>query len=366
MSFRVVQHEPRTLRWWYEQHLAGLLDLKPKFQRRSELWSRFKQAHLIDSIINDFDIPKLYIADFTLARSALNEAKKPYAVVDGKQRFEAIFGFLECAFPLNASALVDSEPNSLVKGLDFKGLEKAYPHIAEKIENYRPVVMSIATDEEDKIYEMFVRLNSGEAANSAERRNAKPGPVPQLVREIAAHPFFTNRVRFNRKRMQEFGLAAKLLLIEHRGAFVDTKAGQLDRLVLDAAAEVGDGRSPEQEEVLRGYIEIKDRVISNLELMADAFDPNDALLASAGQIPVYYWVVRNHPEVVDNFRDFLTRFTKRVLASVRNAKIGDGPVEERMLTYYTHSRTTNDQQSLRGRYDILCAELTRAHLILQP
>lgn len=364
---RVVQHAPQNFSWWRKQAEAGRLDLEPSFQRRSDLWSRFKRAHLIDSILNDFDIPKIYVADFTIARSELNEAKRPYAIVDGKQRFEAVFDFLGGEFPLNQSATFDADPSLVIRGLDFPSLKRAHPDLARKIEVYEPVVMSITTDDESKIFEMFVRLNSGEAANSAERRNAKPGPVPELVREIASHPFLTNRIRFSTKRMAEFNLAAKLMLMEHFGEFSDTKASNLDRFVAAAANETGATSYGEQTAAhvasMNRYVATKDRVFDVFEGLAEAFNSNDALLSSAGSIPVYYWIVRTFPETIPNLRDFLEGFTKKVITAMRNARDNTGAVDKRLLTYYTMGRSANDQQSIEGRYNILIKELKKKNLI---
>lgn len=367
--FRVLQHEPQPLAWWYEQANCDRLDLSPTFQRRSELWSRYKRAHLIDSVINGFDVPKLYVADFTLARSELNEKGRPYAVVDGKQRFEAFFGFFRNEFPLNQSTLLDSNPATVIRGLFFRDLQRDFPELAQRILGYEPVVMSITTDDDAKIYEMFVRLNSGEAANSAERRNAKPGPVPVILREIVEHPFFSNRIGFNVKRMQDYNLAAKLMLLEHRGAFVDTKASNLDRFVLEAANQttpVGMSEpSAEQARAAEDYVNTRDRVIQVLEALSEVFEPKDPLLRNAGRIPVYYWVLRNHPEAAPNFRDFIGRFEERALEAMRIDRGGGevGAGMQRYLTYYTLSRTTNDQQSLRGRYELIVSEMRAKRLI---
>lgn len=358
----VTQHQPRSLRWWFEQLLAGNLDMDPPYQRKSDIWSKQKKAHLIDSLINDFDVPKFYVADFARARSPLNINKTPYAIVDGKQRFKAIFDFMLGDLRLNRSSRWLENPDEDIKELNFAELREKYPALASKIEFFEPVVMSIATDHDAKIYEMFVRLNSGEAANSAEKRNARPGPIPGIIRQLTAHPFFSNRLRFNNRRMQEFNLAAKLLLIESNEALVDTKASNLDRLVENAAAAVQDADNNRRDEVLKRYDELRDRVVLNLESLADAFQEFDSLLSRAGNIPVYYWIVRQHPEVVDNLRDFLLTFEAKVLDNMRAGNRGVA-ADPDLAQYYTFSRSTNDQASLRGRYNILLAALRRQRLI---
>ncbi|MFH7407588.1 hypothetical protein, partial [Pseudomonas syringae group genomosp. 7] len=84
------------------------------------------------------------------------------------QRLKAIFDFMSGNIKLNRSSLWLENPDAQIKGLGFAELREKFPSLALKIEVFEPVVMSIATDDDAKIYEMFVRLNSGEAANSAE------------------------------------------------------------------------------------------------------------------------------------------------------------------------------------------------------
>lgn len=369
--FHVTQHEARSIEWWFEQLKADRLDLEPDFQRRSNLWSRYKQAHLIDSIINGYDLPKFYVADFTLARSSLNSAHKPYAVVDGKQRFGSIFSFLRDEISLNKSTKFELDPSLSIKGMKFSQLVREYPDLAKKILSFKPVVMSIVTDERDKISEMFVRLNSGEAANSAERRNAQPGPIPGLVRELIDHAFFRNRISFTKKRMADYQLAAKLLLLEYRGGPADTKAKDMDSFVKAAAAETVppqfEEMSVENSAALERYEAVSERVVEVLERLAEAFEDNDPLLGASGRIPIYYLVLRDHPGVVDNFRDFVSDFEARVLEAMRTERAaagsGGGAGGGIYGTYYTLSRSQNDQASMRDRVRLMIGELRRRNLI---
>ena len=363
---QVVQHESQSVEWWHSQAVSQRLNLDPDFQRRSNLWSRYKQAHLIDSIINGYDLPKFYVADFTMARSALNTAHKPYAVVDGKQRFGAIFAFIRDELPLNKSSIYEADPAVMIRGKRFSDLVREQPTLAKRILSFKPVVMSIITEDRAKISEMFIRLNSGEAANSAERRNAKPGPVPVLVRELVDHAFFRSRISFSTKRMADHQLAAKLLLMEYRKGAVDTKAKDIDKFVNDAADECTPPQfeelTAENEANLKKYEDVAERVIEVLELLAGAFHEKDPLLSASGRIPVYYLVLRNHPEAADNFRDFVMDFEARVLSAMRKERDGQR-TQGVYATYYTLARTANDQQSVRERYKLMVAELRKRRLI---
>jgi len=325
--------------------------MTPTYQRRSDLWSNWKRAHLIDSVLNDFDIPKFYFADFTGSRSSLNKKRKPYAIIDGKQRFETIFAFFSGKLFLNSTFELKADQKVKIGGMSYTQLKAKYPLLASKVEEYEPVVMSVVTDDKAMIMQMFVRLNSGEPVNSAERRNAMPGPVPTMIRELTRHPFFESKIRFSTKRMQEFNLAAKLLLIEFKDGFVDTKARDLNAFVLEGANATA--------AKLKTYSKAEARVQENLETLALAFNPKDKLLASQGHIPVYYWVLRGFPKYRNKFRPFLEKFTDQVLKNLRLSRTDPDKADNELLTYYTQGRTTNDQGSLNNRYEILVRHLKR-------
>ncbi len=359
--FRVRQHDPKPFSWWLQQSLEGRLDMHPVYQRRSDLWSHWKRAHLIDSIVNEFDIPKFYVADFTAAKSKLNIKKKPYAIIDGRQRFEAVFDFLQDKFPLNESTSLISDATARIRGLKYSQLLAQHPKLAARLEGYAPIVMSVETDNDEMIQQMFIRLNSGEAVNSAERRNALPGPIPGILRNLIVHPFFQQKIRFNIKRMADFNLAAKLLIAEYNETFVDTKARNLDLFVEAAWRETKDFKLPKGakklEKALKPYLVAEQRVLETLEKMAAIFVDRDPLLAAQGHIPVYYWVVRNHPNVGAAFRTFLEKFTTQVRENLQLSRKDPDAANAELSTYYTHGRTTNDNASLKGRYEILIKRL---------
>lgn len=338
--FQVKNHKPMPLVWWNSQQEK--IDTDPPYQRRSKIWSQRKQVLLIDSLINNYDMPKLYLADFSYVSTKLNKKKKLYAVIDGKQRLQAIFNFFGDKLPLHGSIIFEADETVDLGGLTYSELKQKYPEIAAKIENHVPSVMSVITDEKSKINELFVRLNSGVQANGPERRNAMPGMVPELIRKLVTHSFFTKKIFFDVLRMSDFNVAAKLLLIEFKNQFVDTKASNLDRFVMDA---VGMNSAP--------YENAEKQVWRVLAAMSKIFQDRDPLLKSAGAIPLYYWLVRNDPRNRPSIRGFLEQFTEKVKENHRIIKEDPNSGDPELANYYTMGRTTNDQGSLSGRYAIL-------------
>ena len=61
--FKIRPFPKKDLKWWHSK--AASIEFNPDFQRTSRVWKGRDQAFLIDSILNGFDIPKIYIADFT-------------------------------------------------------------------------------------------------------------------------------------------------------------------------------------------------------------------------------------------------------------------------------------------------------------
>lgn len=389
MAFRVIQMPTQTLTTWWEDRSD--IDLEPVYQRKGQIWPLRMKQDLVDTVLNGFDIPKLYIADFTLLNSPLNQNGKKYAVIDGKQRLLALFGFFDGEFTLPKTFTYYDDLTLELGGLAYKDLLSNYPRVARRFDNYPLTVVSVVTDDEAKINELFQRLNASKPLTGAEIRNAMLGDVPKLIRELVEHPFW-KRIKFNTLRGQDKNTTAKLLLIEHVGNFVDTKKTQLDALVRaanereEAAARVAGGadsvaddeaiersteealpESPEEAEALitKDLVDKAEttedpdvrrsakRVTAELHKMAAIFIDKDPLLVQQAQIPVIYWLVREiEPSRLPKVRPFLQKFDQDRQANKQRA-IEDPARDLTLIDFEMLARSSNDQGSIRGRYGIL-------------
>lgn len=355
MSFQVIQMPTKTLSWWRDEKED--LDLEPVYQRKGHVWSDGQKQYLIDSILNGFDIPKLYVADFTFLNStALNIGKKKYAVIDGKQRLSAIYDFFEDNLRLPRGFVFSEDPSLRLAGLTYSKLMERYPRIARKFDNSNLTVMSVITDDEAAINELFVRLNSSKPLTGAELRNAMHGPFPEVIRRVTEHEFFTDRIKFATNRSQDRNAAAKLLLLEHLGTIVDTKKRHLDALAREASDDVtNDDAAIEEalEEVLE-ETEIASldrsaaRMLAILDRLSSIFQTRDDLLRQPAQIIIIYWLVRSIPEAEDAMvKPFLEDFESRRKA---NALSGE---DAELSEYELAQRTSNDAGSIRYRTQVL-------------
>jgi hypothetical protein len=330
--------------------------MEPPYQRRGRLWSTADKAYLIDSILNGFDIPKIYVADFTWGDSPLNSKRLPYAIIDGKQRFESIFDFFDGTLVLNQDFIYFKNPSLRLGGLGYRDLLRRFSAVAEEFDEYNLHVMSVFARSEDPINDLFVRLNRSKPLTGAEIRNAMGGPVPKMLREIADHEFFKSIVRFSVKRGQDLNTAAKFLLFEYWEKPRETKKVVLDRFVQSAKSFTPADRSKLE---LGGR-----RVLDVLQDMSSVFLPKDNLLASAGTVPVYYWLIRGLTERDQSrVRAFLVQFEdlRRANRKLLRDRPNSRAIDSELVEYDNYNRSTNDQSSHEGRYRILLKRF-RAYL----
>jgi hypothetical protein len=268
-------------------------------------------------------------------------------MVDGKQRFEAMFEFYEDKLPLLPSFVFEEDIELKIGGLKFSQIRFKYPDIARKFENFNLSVMRIVTDEEGKINDLFVRLNRSRPLTGAELRAAMMGESPKLIKTLSQHPFF-QLVKFNKNRAQDQNAAAKILLIEFLGGFTGTAKGNLDDLV---------GLAVKSDTDLQGIQAAWEKASEVLSKMCNVFVERDPLLSSQGSIPVYYWLVRNTGvENLRNLRQFLLQF-EEVRKRVRASDVNN--TQKSIQSYYiynTQLRSVDNKGSLEIRYSILSSQ----------
>lgn len=344
---KIEAHQTRTLKWWNSRRES--IDFEPPYQRKGRLWSDKDKSFLIDSILNGFDIPKLYLADFQYGHSELNVNKLPYAIIDGKQRLEAVFDFFDNELVLDKSFVWREDSSLKLGGLSLRDLQRNHSHVAEEFENASFSMMSVFTNDETLINDLFVRLNRSKALTGAEVRNAISGPVTELIRELTKHLLFSETIRFSTKRAGDQNAAGKVLLFEYEGELVSTKKRDLDDFASNGKIE-------------KEKLELSARrVLDIFDEMAEIFIPSDVLLSSSGQFPVYYWFVRMVDSVFhDHVRAFLLDFEDRRKQN-RDFQRGDGTesnLEGVLARYDTLNRSTNDGGSHMGRFTILIDEFS--------
>jgi hypothetical protein len=199
------------------------IDLDADYQRE-KIWSRKDQEKLIDSIVQNIDIPKIY-----LARVKGNE-NFDYECIDGKQRMATLLNFFK---PEQA----EDEPLTVrIAGerYGYKRLRTELPTLAEKIENYElTFVIYPETDDEEFLREIFRRLQLGVRLNSGEMLKTHMGAMRDFIyKEMGDNAPFLRNTRLSEKRFsRQFTLAQICINSFSRsedGEFVRARYGDLE------------------------------------------------------------------------------------------------------------------------------------------
>jgi len=93
----------RTLEWSVADvlHRFPQLLLDPAYQREGSVWGMSRRQLFIDSVLNGFDSPKVYLHELVPPQFGQASLHR-YAVIDGRQRLEALRAFEGGDFPLAA------------------------------------------------------------------------------------------------------------------------------------------------------------------------------------------------------------------------------------------------------------------------
>jgi len=333
----------------------------PPYQRESSIWSLEKQQLFVDSLLNGYDVPKIYLHDL--------RGKHPtrvYAVVDGKQRLTTIWRFLSGEFALADDFRI--EPTNLPDlpegvthpraGQRFGELAAAWQRVLRQT---HLAVVLIQNATEADIEDLFSRLNNGEPLNAAEKRNAIGGDAVRLIRSLAGHRFFADRVRFANQRYQHRDAAARILTLEDAALRGRPDLPDLDGRALDDFVRDNRRLAPAHRRVLR------ERVEAVLDRLVDVFEARDPLLATQAIVPVLYLVVASIADDAPDgwqgaLRSGLAGFHDERRATLAHPETEQEPVL-REFNRLLHAGA-NDARNVGGRLEILVERLRAADPVL--
>lgn len=188
----------------------------PDFQREKRLWSTLQKAALIDSILRDVDIPKLYFN---------RKAKNDFEVVDGQQRLWAIWDFFGDVY----SCQINGDQ------LKFSDLDDPrHKSIQETIKNYELQITVFDKADDDYLRLLFKRLQFGLLLNTGEKLKAESGEMKSLVFDKLAEHNFIQGLGFpkERERFARATLCAQICINSFtreklNGAFARTRYDDL-------------------------------------------------------------------------------------------------------------------------------------------
>lgn len=172
----------------YRRYRENQIIVNRKYQRKL-VWSEAEKACLIDSIFNGYPIPLILFAEYNG-----RDGKTYYEVLDGMQRLNAIVGFIENEFPVQGK-FFDIKQLARAQQAESDGFFESYqgdalcePIACANLLDYQLAVTSYKVENEENVFEIFRRINSGgrQLSSQEQRQAGVLCTFSDLVREIAA------------------------------------------------------------------------------------------------------------------------------------------------------------------------------------
>lgn len=326
-----------------------LIDISPEYQRQGGVWNLEKKQLLIDSILNDYDIPKLYFHKLTPQQKKDSGKDFDFAIIDGRQRIEAIWEFIDGQLTLDPDFEYLVDTNVKAGGLTYQDLATEYPKVKIRFDSYILPVIMVETEDLDLIEDMFSRLNEAVPLNAAEKRNAFGGPMAKAIRDLANNVFFTDRVKFGNGRYQHREIAARMLYVElslqQNSKTFDTKKPYLDKMVNDYRENNLD------------TTQLEASTSNVITTMNNVFISKDALLRAQSTITVYYMLFRKANETNQLQKISRARLFAFYDALNENRKVAEEDITKATFDYLEFDRLsqqgTNDTNSIKERTRIM-------------
>lgn len=205
-------HPISDIRDWSE---AGRLELRPDFQRR-EVWSKPARIMLMDTILRDIPMPKIFLAN------SIKGGRTYRVVIDGQQRLSAILAFLRDDLSLEEPFTGDE------KGTRFSELHQ---ETQDRFLSYQIDFNEAINPSDDEVREVYARVNKYTVPlNKQELRRADfPGDFLTVSEELALNDYFDRVGLFsaaNRRRYADVEYVSELLAAMIDG--IQDKKGSLD------------------------------------------------------------------------------------------------------------------------------------------
>ncbi len=367
--FKMYPLKPNNILQLYEW--KDEIDLDPPYQRLA-IWDESQQRLFIDSILNGFDIPKLYF--YQIPPNPSKPSKYRYAVIDGKQRMFSLWRFIENDLRLAKGFVFYDDVAIRAGGASYDDLMANFPRLRARFDSFDLPVTVVQTDDENFIDDLFSRLNVQESLSAGERRNALGGPLPFIIQKIGLHPFFTHSIRITNKRRQHFDLAAKFLYLTRVNAIESTKKKILDDFVT-TFRKYRDAKAPQASDKELQSLQSKTTII--LDGMKSFFESKDSLLGSQGRIILYFHISRICQQLNKELpftRQMLAQFNDELIAARKKSqRLATGATKEPMshleeiLVFFDREKQSpNDAGAIKRQYDYMSEYLAAAFKVKLP
>ena len=330
-----------NISWFKKTSDAGELEMSPPFQR-NPVWTDKQKSFLIDSVLNGYPIPEIYIQE-----KISSDVRTKYIVVDGQQRIRSVLGFLAGEFEI-------SEGESTKWGMcSFDDLSEE-----DKINfySYKFVVRTLPDITDDEIRSIFQRINKNNVALNAQelRQSTYAGDFIKSMNLISDAEYWKDIGLFSAekvRRMLDVEYISELAIAFLNGP--QNKKEKLDYYYVMYETEYSDADYVEMvfskvcNELIQVLPEIKktrwNRLIDFYTLFLVMADVEDKLPLSQDKR--------------DKLRESLLNFGNDITAYQKRGDEEKESPSEHVLLYSSGIRNSSDLNSRKNRFAALKAEL---------
>lgn len=240
----------------------------PEYQREKSLWQVEKKSMLIDSILQDIDIPKLYF----------NRVKNnDIEVVDGQQRLWSIWEFLDGEFQYQ----IDGQKRLFTE---------LTPAQQKTIRDYTLQVTVFDDADEDYLRQLFVRLQLGLLLNTGEKLHAAKGKMKNFVFSTLAEHKFVKALGIPSRRYAKQTLCAQICI----NSFTREKLKTFARTRYDDLIQFFDEYADPQGKDLERFRKRSKEIPDVLDLLWETFGEKAEELRNRSYIlSIYLFVEEN-------------------------------------------------------------------------
>lgn len=208
-------------------------------QRESGQWDKSQKSLLIDSVLNGFFLPEIYII-----REG-TEDFAPMSVLDGKQRLTTLYEFAKDGFALSSDlddvtivdVSCDENKNFVKEERTFTIAKKKFseldPELQKIFNKYKLEIKLLAGFSDEQIEDQFYRLNNGCIFTKSQKANVKLGTeLAGKIKEIEECDFFENRAVFSnlqRKRGEIVSCILQSMMLLSNFEYRSFAAGEVVR-----------------------------------------------------------------------------------------------------------------------------------------
>ncbi len=169
----------------YDLYVSDRFQVNRRYQRKL-VWSVEEKEKLIDSMLRDLPLPLFLVAETAVDGNII------YELIDGLQRLNAIFAFLENEYPVAGKYFdLDSLADTKLRN-DAGELSQKLPKLSREnstaFANYTVALSVFRAADEESVEEVFRRINSGGRRLSRQslRQAGTISPLADLVRVISS------------------------------------------------------------------------------------------------------------------------------------------------------------------------------------